>query len=66
MMLACATIAELDWRALALPIARAEDSLARLDERLRKSPIREGFIARTHFLDACASLWLEGLSLIHI
>ena len=41
MMLACATIAELDWRALALPIARAEDALARLDERLAKSPIRD-------------------------
>ena len=36
-----------------------------LDERLRTSPIREGFIARTHFLDACASLWLEG-ELVHL
>jgi hypothetical protein len=53
-------LADLDWRALAQPIARAEDALARLDERLAKSPIREGWIARTHFLDAAAALWLEG------
>jgi hypothetical protein len=35
-------------------LARAEDSLARLDERLAKSPIRAGFVARTHFTDAAA------------
>jgi hypothetical protein len=40
-------IADLDWRALAQPLARAEDALARLDERLAKSPIRDGWIART-------------------
>jgi hypothetical protein len=34
--------------------------LARLDERLRSSEIRDGWISRTHFQDACASLWLEG------
>src|SRR5271165_2070682 len=61
-----AGIAErLPWRLMAAPLATAEDALARLDERLRTSPIREGFIARTHFLDACASLWLEG-ELVHI
>ncbi|QXX76643.1 RHE_PE00001 family protein [Methylovirgula sp. HY1] len=55
----------LPWSALALPIAAAEDSLARLDERLAKSPIRDGWIARTHFIDASASLWLQG-ELVHI
>src|SRR3954464_12008229 len=50
----------LPWRALAGPLAAAEDALARLDERLGTSPIREGWISRTHFLDACASLWLQG------
>jgi hypothetical protein len=55
-----AIIAERDWRALALPIACAEDALARLDERLAKSEIRDGWIARTHILDAAAALWLEG------
>ena len=61
-----AGIAErLPWPRIAAPLATAEDALARLDERLRTSPIREGFIARTHFLDACASLWLEG-ELVHL
>lgn len=43
----------------------AEDALSRLDERLRVSPIREGWIARTHFIDACASAWIDG-ELVHI
>lgn len=47
------------------PLAAAEDALARLDERLAKSPIRDGWIARTHFADACASLWLDG-ELVHL
>jgi hypothetical protein len=55
----------LPWPQLAGPLAAAEDSLARLDERLAKSPIRDGWIARTHFTDACASLWLEG-ELVHL
>jgi hypothetical protein len=55
----------LSWAQLAGPLAAAEDALARLDERLAKSPIRDGFVARTHFTDACASLWLEG-ELVHL
>ncbi|MEQ1945236.1 RHE_PE00001 family protein [Mesorhizobium sp. VNQ89] len=55
----------LPWAALAGPLAAAEDALARLDERLAKSPIRDGWMARTHFTDACASLWLEG-ELVHL
>ena len=39
--------------------------MARLDERLAKSPVREGWVARTHYTDACASLWLEG-ELVHL
>ncbi len=50
----------LPWAALAPSLAAAEDRLARLDERLRASPIRDGWIARTHFADSCASLWLDG------
>jgi hypothetical protein len=50
----------LPWAALAPSLAAAEDRLARLDERLRASPIREGWIARTHFAESCASLWLDG------
>jgi hypothetical protein len=46
--------------ALKNPLATAEDALARLDERVRSSPVREGFVSRSHFQDACASLWLAG------
>src|SRR3712207_6648399 len=55
----------LPWTALASPLAAAEDALARLDDRLGQSPIREGWISRTHFVDACASLWLQG-ELVHL
>src|SRR4051794_1521218 len=55
----------LPWSDLAGPLAAAEDCLARLDERLGASPIREGWISRTHFLDACASLGLQG-ALVHL
>ncbi len=55
----------LPWAAIAGPLAAAEDALARLDERLAKSPIRDGWVSRNHFTDACASLWLEG-ELVHL
>lgn len=55
----------LPWNQIAGPLAAAEDALARLDERLAKSPIRDGWAARTHFTDACATLWLEG-ELVHL
>ena len=41
-------------------LSEAEDTIARLDERIATSPIQAGWIARGHFADACASLWLEG------
>src|SRR5271167_5229398 len=55
----------LSWSSIAAPLSAAEDPLSRLDERLRVSPIREGWIARTHFLDACASAWIDG-ELVHV
>ncbi|KQW18143.1 hypothetical protein ASC80_22185 [Afipia sp. Root123D2] len=55
----------LPWSQIAGPLAAAEDAVARLDERLAKSPIRAGWAARTHFTDACATLWLEG-ELVHL
>jgi hypothetical protein len=55
----------LPWPSIAGPLGAAEDALSRLDERLRVSPIREGWIARTHFIDACASAWIDG-ELVHI
>ncbi|MCI4680879.1 hypothetical protein K9U39_20020 [Rhodoblastus acidophilus] len=53
-------VERLDWERIYAPLAQAEDSLARLDERLRASPIRQGWIERSHFSDACASLWFDG------
>src|SRR4051812_21980034 len=52
--------APLPWNALAGPLTAAEDPLACLDERLGTNLIREGWISRTHFMDACANLWLQG------
>jgi hypothetical protein len=53
------------WDRLVGPLAIAEDAVAKLDERARTSPIRDGFVARSHFDDACASLWLTG-EFVHI
>src|SRR4051812_48755084 len=55
----------LPWTALASPLAAAEDSVARRDERLGSSPIREGWTSCTHVMDACASLGLQG-ELVHL
>lgn len=51
----------LPWATLATPLAAAEDALARLDQQLATSPIRQGWGARTAFADACASLALQGV-----
>ncbi|MDF2119247.1 RHE_PE00001 family protein [Roseiarcaceae bacterium H3SJ34-1] len=58
------------WNGLAspqllAPLAKAEDRLARLDETLKSSPIKDGWITRTHYQDAIASLALEG-ELVHL
>ncbi|MER9791689.1 RHE_PE00001 family protein [Mesorhizobium sp. M0213] len=50
---------------LIAPIAKATEALARLDERLARSPVRPGFVERQHFADAAAALWLEG-ELVHL
>lgn len=47
------------------PVSRAAAALARLDERLARSAVREGWIERSHFADAAAALWLEG-ELVHL
>ncbi|MGV1793549.1 RHE_PE00001 family protein [Rhizobium sp. A37_96] len=39
--------------------------LTRLDERVARSPVGAGFLERTHFADACASLWIDG-ELVHL
>ena len=45
---------------LLAPFETASDALARLDERLRTSPVAEAFILRAHFRDAIAALWRQG------
>ena len=46
-------------------ICRAEDQLARLDERTRRSPVGAGFVERGHFYDSAASIWVSG-ELVHV
>lgn len=58
-------IGKLPLDAIIGPMAKATEALARLDERLARSPLREGWIARLHFHDAAAALWAEG-ELVHI
>lgn len=47
------------------PIGRATEALVRLDERLDRSPVRVGWVERSHFHDAAAALWVEG-ELVHL
>ncbi|ACM39267.1 conserved hypothetical protein (plasmid) [Allorhizobium ampelinum S4] len=58
-------IGAIDLRALILPAAQAGEALARLDERIARSPIRDGFLERQNFADAIASLWIDG-ELVHL
>ncbi|POO53905.1 RHE_PE00001 family protein [Agrobacterium rosae] len=51
--------------ALLRPISDAASALSRLDERIAHSPVGEGFVERSHFTDACASLWIDG-ELVHL
>lgn len=48
-----------------VPVANATAALTRLDERLARSPIRDGMLERMHMHDAVASMWLEG-ELVHL
>jgi hypothetical protein len=56
---------KLPWDRFAGPLERAEETLARLDERLRAHPLAEGWAERAHFADACAALYLDG-ALVHL
>lgn len=44
---------------------QAADRLARLDERVSRSPVGQGLLQRLDFQDAAASLWNDG-ELVHI
>lgn len=58
-------LAKLPIQSLLRPISDAAVALARLDERIARSPVGDGFLERAHFLDAHASLWVDG-ELVHL
>ncbi len=58
-------LAKLPVQRLMGPAFEAGIALARLDERIARSPVGAGFIERSHFADACASLWIDG-ELVHL
>ncbi|CDZ60782.1 Y4cF Protein [Neorhizobium galegae bv. orientalis] len=58
-------ISKISMTALIKPAFEAGVALARLDERIARSPVGTGWIERTHFVDACASLWIDG-ELVHL
>ncbi len=47
------------------PLARATAAITRLDERIARSPVGSGWVERSHFADAAASLWIDG-ELVHL
>lgn len=59
------SLENLPLRGLIAPIAHATAVLARLDERVARSPVGSGWIERSHFSDAVASLWIDG-ELVHL
>ena len=50
---------------LIVRVVKAEDAVARLDERLRRSPLTQGLNARLAYHEACASRLAEG-ELVHL
>ncbi|MBB4092180.1 DUF1612 and helix-turn-helix domain-containing protein [Ochrobactrum pecoris] len=58
-------IDDLPFEEFFVPVSKATAALVRLDERLARSPIREGMVERMHMHDAVASMWLEG-ELVHM
>ncbi|CAD7047395.1 conserved hypothetical protein; putative Protein of unknown function DUF1612 (plasmid) [Pseudorhizobium banfieldiae] len=58
-------LAKLPISTLLKPVADASSALARLDERIARSPVGPGFLERQNFTDACASLWIDG-ELVHL
>jgi hypothetical protein len=58
-------VAKISMTALVRPAFEAGIALTRLDERIARSSVGAGWIERTHFADACASLWIDG-ELVHL
>lgn len=58
-------LSKLPIHTLLKPLSDATAALARLDERIARSPVGAGFLERQNFADACASLWIDG-ELVHL
>ncbi|RWY77365.1 DUF1612 domain-containing protein [Rhizobium leguminosarum] len=58
-------LAKISMTTLMRPAFDAGIALTRLDERIARSPVGQGWIERTQFTDACASLWIDG-ELVHL
>lgn len=58
-------LAKISMTALMRPAFDAGVALARLDERIARSPVGAGWIERMQYVDACASLWIDG-ELVHL
>ncbi|MBY5912595.1 RHE_PE00001 family protein, partial [Rhizobium leguminosarum] len=58
-------LAKISMTPLMRPAFDASVALTRLDERIARSPVGQGWIERSHFADACASLWIDG-ELVHL
>ncbi|NTI50965.1 DUF1612 domain-containing protein [Agrobacterium rhizogenes] len=58
-------LAKIGITALMRPAFDAGIALTRLDERIARSPVGQGWIERSQFADACASLWIDG-ELVHL
>ncbi|MCB1466769.1 MAG: DUF1612 and helix-turn-helix domain-containing protein [Rhizobiaceae bacterium] len=55
----------LDLDTLLPPIAAAESQVARLDERVARSEVGQGFAERADFFDSVSNMWVAG-ELVHI
>jgi hypothetical protein len=58
-------LTKIGMTALMRPAFDAGIALTRLDERIARSLVGQGWIERSHFADACASLWIDG-ELVHL
>jgi hypothetical protein len=58
-------LSKIPLASLQKPVADATAILVRLDERIARSPVGDGWMERSHFADACASLWIDG-ELVHL
>jgi hypothetical protein len=58
-------LAKISMSALMRPAFDATVALTRLDERIARSSVGSGWIERTQYAEACASLWIDG-ELVHL